>query len=432
MYFNLKKFENEIWSLANSIGRLAAKAIFLITILSLFPHDILSIWYIFLAILGIVSIFEAAYKPLLLQKLSKLREIKEDWYNLLIVSLRNYSKIFILFIVVLELSGIIYFKIFKNINIIFLWSIFVVYISILSYASLFGSIISSFKSVKYSQVAEFSGNVLSLIILLFLFSIKKLDGMAQCIFALLIGSILTLIINYKILSSEINVYKKNNLVIKRKKFELKNGEYIWMILSVSSYAIATNLNYLIIVNNTTSKISAEVGFISQILGMSSLMCGAWVTAAFPRLAAMNLNKQDLLKDVILLAKNTLYSLLIFNSLATIFGYVFYLYVRDEQIFSVNYMIIIGISSILESFFSTLGLVLIAFGRVRYVSIVSFAVSIFILISTVVGFWYFGEEALIPSVILRIFIYIIYGTLIIIELDKFLRDGKITNKYFIKI
>ncbi|WP_333845699.1 hypothetical protein, partial [Limnohabitans sp.] len=249
---------------------------------------------------------------------------------------------------------------------------------------------------------------------------------------LLIGSILTLIINYKILSSEINVYKKNNLVIKRKKFELKNGEYIWMILSVSSYAIATNLNYLIIVNNTTSKISAEVGFISQILGMSSLMCGAWVTAAFPRLAAMNLNKQDLLKDVILLAKNTLYSLLIFNSLATIFGYVFYLYVRDEQIFSVNYMIIIGISSILESFFSTLGLVLIAFGRVRYVSIVSFAVSIFILISTVVGFWYFGEEALIPSVILRIFIYIIYGTLIIIELDKFLRDGKITNKYFIKI
>jgi len=379
-----------------------------------------------------VSIFEAAYKPLLLQKLSKLREIKEDWYNLLIVSLRNYSKIFILFIVVLELSGIIYFKIFKNINIIFLWSIFVVYISILSYASLFGSIISSFKSVKYSQVAEFSGNVLSLIILLFLFSIKKLDGMAQCIFALLIGSILTLIINYKILSSEINVYKKNNLVIKRKKFELKNGEYIWMILSVSSYAIATNLNYLIIVNNTTSKISAEVGFISQILGMSSLMCGAWVTAAFPRLAAMNLNKQDLLKDVILLAKNTLYSLLIFNSLATIFGYVFYLYVRDEQIFSVNYMIIIGISSILESFFSTLGLVLIAFGRVRYVSIVSFAVSIFILISTVVGFWYFGEEALIPSVILRIFIYIIYGTLIIIELDKFLRDGKITNKYFIKI
>ncbi|WP_333845700.1 hypothetical protein, partial [Limnohabitans sp.] len=129
-----------------------------------------------------MSIFEAAYKPLLLQKLSKLREIKEDWYNLLIVSLRNYSKIFILFIVVLELSGIIYFKIFKNINIIFLWSIFVVYISILSYASLFGSIISSFKSVKYSQVAEFSGNVLSLIILLFLFSIKKLDGMAQCIF----------------------------------------------------------------------------------------------------------------------------------------------------------------------------------------------------------------------------------------------------------
>jgi len=297
---------HDLWVFLNMISRTISKILILILLVRFLPVDTIAAWYLFGAMFGIASLFEAGLGRVITRQVA-------DRFNLTIDSdlsepdrcflaslLRLYLYVVLIVCALALFFGLLWLMYGANItgadDIILPWLVFVLANGVALFAGVYAAVANGFGEVALTQKYDTISQVIYVLLfglLLFVFS-----GILVPTLALLFSLLIKYKLNRKLVLTMFPLLNKGSGGVSKRYLlgllsRLKSEAGKWFFVLVS-FQVLTSVFILLLSRYEDSSMVASFGLTFQAAMIIFSFSNTWLFPSFPKMSTLKKN-EDLLE-----------------------------------------------------------------------------------------------------------------------------------------
>ena len=426
--------KNEYWSLVNRFIGLLGNAFILIIIAKLLISQEVALWYLFVAIFGVVGVIEGGITQTISRHITYISNGNTDHKGIdlndfISVSSKYFHRIVLLIALLTLTLGSIYLIILgyfdngKSYSIY--WLLYIAGSCLSLMANLYASIAMGFQKVAHiqkNQIIATTFNVGFVVVLLLLVSWKSIGGI---ILGFLLSQTLLLILNYSLATKLFA--QKNTQSNEKKIVSIAINDTKKMFLNMLSYKLLTSVFFMLLASFTSVDVLASYGMTVQAFTYISVFSIIFLTSNFPEFARLYSEQKYFLLKKIFLKKSAI-SLLVYLLFLIIFIISFSYFQRwfglNIHILPNEILICFVLFSLIEYIISIIGNILLACNELRLMAL-SFLCAVIVLTSTYFLFYLgFGlQEVFVIRGLIDVVFILVPALIILKTLNAKMEHGR---------